>query len=293
MLRFLSALLLSLWVALAGAEALQPVPTLQARVTDLTATLTPEQHRQLEARLAAFEAEKGSQIAVLIVPTVKPEAIEQYSIRVVEQWKLGRKGVDDGVLLLIAKQDKKLRIEVGYGLEGALNDATARRIIAETITPRFKEGKFYEGIDAGLSRIIAVVGGEILPPSATVTQDSSSAFSGFGIEELLIIGLAIVTGGTWLLRKVFGRFLGAAFAGGIAGSIALFFVTSMFVAGIVGFIVFVFSLLSGGRSSLWSGGFGGGYGGSSGSGSGWSSSSSDSFSGGGGDFGGGGASGDW
>ncbi|MFA7291559.1 MAG: TPM domain-containing protein [Rhodocyclaceae bacterium] len=298
MLRLLSALLLTLWAALAGAEALQQVPALQARVTDLTATLTPAQHSQLEARLAAFEAEKGSQIAVLIVPTVKPEAIEQYAMRVVEQWKLGRKDVDDGVLLLIAKQDKKLRIEVGYGLEGALNDATARRIIAETITPRFKEGKFYEGIDAGIGRIITVVVGEPLPEPASAMPDSPELLSGFGVEELLIVGLAIVTGGTWLLRKVFGRFFGAAFAGGIAGSIALFFVSSMFVAGIVGFIVFIFSLLSGGRSSPWGsggfgGGLGGGYGGSSSTDSGWSSSSSDSFSGGGGDFGGGGASGDW
>jgi uncharacterized protein len=294
MLRSLSLLVFSFWVAIAGAQELQPVPTLQSRVTDLTATLTPAQVSQLEAKLAAFEAAKGSQIAVLIVPTVKPEAIEQYSIRVVEQWKLGRKGVDDGVLLLVAKQDKKLRIEVGYGLEGGLNDATARRIIAETITPHFKEGRFYEGIDAGVGRIIAVVTGEALPEPAAQPQGSASPLSGFGFEELLIVGLAIVTGGTWLLRKVFGRFLGATFAGGIAGAIAMFFVTSMFVAGVVGFIVFIFSLLSGGRSSPWSGGgLGGGFAAGSSSDSGWSSSGSDSFSGGGGDFGGGGASGDW
>jgi uncharacterized protein len=293
MLRTFLALLLSFWVALAGAQELQPIPPLSARVTDLTATLSADQRSQLEARLAAFEKEKGAQIAVLIVPTVKPEAIEQYSIRVVEQWKLGRKGVDDGVLLLIAKQDKKLRIEVGYGLEGALNDATARRIIAESITPRFKEGKFYEGINAGVERIVAVIGGEALPAPkpAPVQGSSGSTDSGFDFETILIVGLVLVTVVAGILRAIFGRFFGSAMVGGIAGFIAMLVVSSMIVAAIVGVVAFVLALLSGGRGggSGWSsGGWSGGSSGGS-----WSSSSSDSFSGGGGDFGGGGASGDW
>lgn len=292
-LRTLFALLLGFWVTLVGAQELQPVPQLKTRVTDLTGTLSAEQREALEARLTAFEREKGAQIAILIVPTTKPEAIEQYSIRVAEQWKLGRKGVDDGVLLLIAKQDKKLRIEVGYGLEGALNDATAKRIIAETITPRFKEGRFYEGIEAGLDRLFAVVGGEILPAPAASSQDVDSAGAGFDLQEILIVGVLIVVGATWILRRAFGRFLGAAIAGGVATSIASFFVGSMIIAGVIGFLVFIFSLVAGsGRSSglPW---HGGGFSSGGSSSSSWSSSSSDSFSGGGGDFGGGGASGDW
>jgi uncharacterized protein len=305
MLRACVALLLGFWFALAGAGAnaqtQQGIPVLKQRVTDLTATLSQEQRNQLDARLAAFEREKGSQIAVLIVPSTQPEAIEQYSIRVVEQWKLGRKGVDDGVLLLVAKQDRKLRIEVGYGLEGALNDATARRIIAETITPKFKEGKFYEGIDAGLTRIIGVVSGEPLPetwhPSEREAvgadpQAGDSLFGlGFGLIEFLIIGLVLLTFAGKILRSVFGRLAGSAIAGFVGWTLAMFFVSTMFIAVIVGIAVFIFSLLSGGgRSGGWGGG---GFSSGSSSGSSWSSSSSDSFSGGGGDFGGGGASGDW
>ena len=138
------------------------------RVTDLTSTLDAGQIQALEAKLAAFESRKGSQIAVLLVPSTQPETIEQYGIRVVDSWKLGRKGVDDGVLLLIAKDDRKLRIEVGYGLEGALNDATAKRIVSEIIGPDFKRGEFYAGIDAGVDAIIKVVEGEPLPPPAQV-----------------------------------------------------------------------------------------------------------------------------
>ena len=143
-------------------------------MTDLTETLTPDQTAKLEQKLAAFEARKGSQIAVLIVPTTQPEAIEQYSIRVAEQWKLGRKGVDDGALLLVAKDDRALRIEVGYGLEGALPDAIAKRIIEDIIVPRFKTGDFYGGIDAGVDAMIKVVDGEPLPPPQPVAAVRAS-----------------------------------------------------------------------------------------------------------------------
>ncbi|HSD60573.1 MAG TPA: YgcG family protein, partial [Burkholderiales bacterium] len=141
-----------------------PVPPLQARVTDLTRTLSGGQQAALERRLAAFEQKKGSQVAVLIVPSTRPETIEQYAIRVAEQWKLGRKGVDDGALLLVAKDDREVRIEVGYGLEGVLPDATAKRIISEVIVPRFRQGDFAGGIDAGVGRMISVIEGEPLPP---------------------------------------------------------------------------------------------------------------------------------
>ena len=158
-----------LWLLLASfllgtAQAEVAIPPLKQRVTDLTSTLDASQLQTLETKLAAFEKAKGSQIAVLVLPTTQPEVIEQFAIRVVEVWKLGRKGVDDGVLLLVAKDDRKLRIEVGYGLEGALNDATAKRIVAEVISPAFKQGDFYGGIDAGVTSIIKVIEGEPLPP---------------------------------------------------------------------------------------------------------------------------------
>ena len=283
---WLAGLFLLAGAGLVGAQELQPVPRLIARVTDQTGTLSADERGRLEAKLAAFEAQKGAQIAVLLVPTVKPEAIEQYSIRVAEAWKIGRKGVGDGVLLLVAKQDKKLRIEVGYGLEGALNDATAKRIISETISPRFKQGEFYGGIDAGLDVIIKVVGGEALP-SAKAKSDtgSTTASSSDNFETLLFAGfiLVFVVGG--ILRAIFGRFLAAGIIGGVAGVIAAIILSSMIVAGLIGVAAFVFSLIFGGGS-------GGGW--SSGGGS-WGGGSSDSggFSGGGGDFGGGGASGDW
>ncbi len=147
----------------AACAALQPIPPLAARVTDLTGTLTAAERAQLEARLAEFEARKGAQIAVLIVPTTQPEEIEQYSIRVVDAWKLGREKPDDGALLLVAKEDRTLRIEVGRGLEGALTDLVSKRIIADTITPQFRQGDFAGGIDAGVEQMIRVVDGEPLP----------------------------------------------------------------------------------------------------------------------------------
>src|ERR1039457_3277652 len=146
------------WSLVAGAQV--PVPPLTARVTDQTATLNAEQKAALEQTLQAFEARKGSQLAVLMIPPTAPETIEQYALRVAEQWKLGRKKVDDGAILLVAKNDRTLRIEVGYGLEGALNDATSKRIISEIITPRFKQGDFYGGIGAGVDQMIRAVDGE-------------------------------------------------------------------------------------------------------------------------------------
>lgn len=141
----------------------QPIPSLSRRVTDLTGTLSGSQQAELENTLQAFEQKKGSQVAVLIVPTTQPESIEQYSIRVATQWKLGRKGVDDGVLFLVAKNDRALRIEVGYGLEGALPDALCNRIIDGFVVPRFREGDFYGGIRDGVSRILGTIQGEPLP----------------------------------------------------------------------------------------------------------------------------------
>jgi len=266
----------ALCTSLAHAEV--AVPPLKARVTDLTETLTPAQQNELEKILQAFEARKGSQIAVLVVPTTQPEAIEQYSIRVAEAWKLGRKGVDDGALLLVAKDDRALRIEVGYGLEGVIPDAVANRVIAEIIVPYLKQGDFYGGIRAGVDRLIRLIDGEPLPPPRQ--KDISWA----GIEGLLPMAFiaVFVVGG--VLRAIFGRFAGAAIAAGIIGAGFWIMLSSLLLAGIAAVVAFVFVLAGGGR------GFGYGYGGRGGFGGGFGSGG---FGGGGGSFGGGGASGRW
>lgn len=254
------------------------IPALTARVTDLTGTLTAEQRSTLEARLQALEAQKGSQIAVLMLPTTQPETIEEYGIRVVEQWKLGRKKIDDGVLLLIAKDDRKLRIEVGYGLEGALPDAIAKRIVAEDISPHFKQGDFYGGIVAGITRIDAVIQGEALP-APQQQADGESSMEGY---LPFLIFIALISGA--ILRSIFGTFPGALINGGIVGLATMMLGGGLLIAIIFGIVAFFFALIKGGRN----GGFGsGGWGG------GGSFSSGGGFSGGGGGFGGGGASGDW
>jgi uncharacterized protein len=286
----LAAWLLSLFLLVgagfARADEQQAIPPLGARVTDLTGTLAAAQRGSLEAKLAAFEIGKGSQISVLIVPTVKPETIEEYSLRVAESWRLGRRGVDDGALLLVAIGDRKVRIEVGYGLEGALNDATAKRIISEIISPRFKQGDFAGGIDAGVDAMIKVVLGEALPaPSA---EASRRADVDDGFETLLFAGfvLVFVVGG--VLRAIFGRFLAACMIGVAAGVIASLLISSLLVAVILGLVAGVLSLFLGmvGGAGWSSGGISSGRGGGRRGGSG-------GFSGGGGGFGGGGASGDW
>jgi uncharacterized protein len=275
MWRCLTICLLSLLPFAAAADV--AVPPLTARVTDLTATLTADQRAALESRLQQYEAQKGTQIAVLMVPTTAPETLEQYSIRVVEQWQLGRKGVDDGVLLLIAKDDRKLRIEVGYGLEGVLPDAVAKRIVAEDISPHFKQGDFYGGIVAGVTRVIGVLQGETLPAPR---QDKNS---GPAPENyLLALLIAAVIGGT-ILRSLLGMFPGALVNGGLIGIASMLLGTGLVFAVIFGIMAFIIALARGssgfGGGSYGGGGFGGGGGGG--------------FSGGGGGFGGGGASGDW
>lgn len=288
--RFAGLLLLFFWLlAPAWSQDLVPVPALKERVTDLTGTLTPDQRAQLEHKLTAFEARKGSQIAVLIVPTTKPEAIEQYSIRVAEQWKLGRKKVDDGAILLVAKDDRALRIEVGYGLEGALPDAIAKRITDDIIVPRFKAGDFSGGVDAGVDAMIKVVDGEALPPPERQSRPSGN-IGGGNLHSLFIVGIVLVVVVGGILRSIVGRLPAAGVIGGLAGALGWFLAGSLFAAILAGLISFVFTLFGGvsalGRSGL-GGGWGGGGGGFSGGGGGGG------FSGGGGGFGGGGASGRW
>jgi uncharacterized protein len=280
MQRWLILFLLFLLPAAVSAEQVA-IPELTAHVTDLTGTLTTKQVSTLEARLQALELQKGSQIAVLLVPTTQPETIEQYSIRVVDQWKIGRKKVDDGVLLLIAKADRKLRIEVGYGLEGVLPDVIAKRIIAEDITPHFKQGDFYGGIVTGITRIDAAIQGEALP-SPPPRQHNNG---GISIENLLpfIVIVALVSGA--IFRRIFGTFPGALLNGGLVGVATIVMGGGVMFAIIFGIVAFLFALIKGRESGeIGRGGFGGGGGFSSGGGG---------FSGGGGGFGGGGASGDW
>src|SRR5205814_997224 len=179
------------------------IPPLKARVTDLSSTFNAQQREALEHTLAEFEARKGAQIAVLVVPTTQPETVEQYAVRVQESWKLGRKGVDDGVLLVVAKNDRRLHIEVGYGLEGILPDAIAKRIIEDDITPRFREGDFYGGIRAGVDRIMRVVEGEKLPPPAARTHPKAQGITLDWVMPLLFF--ALIGGG--ILRAIFGRFV--------------------------------------------------------------------------------------
>jgi uncharacterized protein len=280
--------LLLCWAFAALADV--AVPPLTGRVVDQTGTLTSEAAARLEQKLRDFEARKGSQIAVLIVPTTQPEAIEQYSIRVAEAWKIGRKKVDDGAILLIAKNDRKLRIEVGYGLEGALNDVTAKRIIDEIITPKFKNGDFSGGIEDGVDRMIGVIDGESLPKPQPQHEWQDGGFDPGALFNPVIVVAGLVLSG--LMRGIFGRLLGSLATGGIVALIAWLVITSWIAAGIAGVIAFFFTLLS---SSLTSGSGSGWSGGSSGGSwsSGSSGSSSGGFSGGGGSFGGGGASGSW
>jgi uncharacterized protein len=291
-----AALLSCTGVVPARAQGLQPIPQLTSPVTDLTGTLTADQAAALEARLRAFEKQKGSQVAVLVVPTTQPEAIEQYSIRVADAWKLGRKGIDDGAILLVALDDRKLRIEVGRGLEGPLPDAIANRIIDEDIVPQFRRGDVYGGIETGVDRILRVVEGEPLPEPelAPPAQGVPGLFT--LLPFLLIFSLV---GGS-IFRRMFGRVGGALATGGLVGFLTWLMIGILGMALGAGVLAFLFSLgggSGGGGGSGWysrrhgrgwghPGGFGGGgWSGGGGFGGGWS--------GGGGGFGGGGASGGW
>ena len=302
----LRGLLLAAWLWLMAAvvapafaqQGFVAVPQLTARVTDLTGTLTADQSSALEAKLAAFEQSKGSQVAVLIVPTTQPEAIEQYAIRVVEQWKLGRGKVDDGVLLLIALNDRKLRIEVGYGLEGALPDATSNRIIQQDIAPAFKRGDYYDGVNTGVDRIMRVIEGEPLP-EPEISPPAAGIPGLFNLLPFLFI-FALVGGS--IFRRLFGRVGGALATGGLVGFLTWMLISILGISVFAGIVAFIFALLGGmsggggpgaggngwysrrhGSGWGYGGGFGGGSGGFGGGG----------FGGGGGGFGGGGASGGW
>lgn len=285
------------WPLAGLAQPLQPIPPLSARVIDQTATLTDAQRRALEDKLAAFERERGSQVVVLLVRTTAPEDIADYTQRLGDAWKIGRKTVGDGVLLVVAKDDRTLRIATAKAVEGAIPDLIAHRIIEGVITPRFKQGEFYAGLDAGVEQILARLKGEELP------LPPAQAASGPGInwEELLIfIGLAAPVI-TRVLRSILGRVLGSLAATAIVGGIAWSFTGSVFIALAAALLALVMGLLMANRPVRGGGGPGGpggGWGGGSGGGFSSGGSSRDSggggfSSGGGGNFGGGGSSGRW
>jgi uncharacterized protein len=268
-------------------------------VVDQTGTLTSSDIASLNQTLKDLEARKGSQIAILIVPTTAPETIEQYSIRVADAWKIGRKKIDDGALMVVAKNDHHLRIEVGYGLEGSLTDVTTKRIIDEEITPKFKAGDFAGGISGGLRRMIKVIDGEPLPAPEPPHWQDQGAFDGADLlNPFVLFGLVILGG---FLRTVLGRLIGAAATGGVVAAVAWFIAGSIAAAVLVGGVAFVIAMFAdafvpmgpAGRGRYGGGWVGGGYGGGGGWSGGGSRDSDSGFSGGGGGFGGGGASGSW
>jgi uncharacterized protein len=270
-----------------------PVPKLTGRIVDLTGTLTPPEREAIAARLQAFEAAKGAQVAVLMVPSIGTETIEEFATRVTDEWKLGRAGVDDGVLFVIAKQERRLRIQTGRGVQGVLTDALSKRIVAERVAPRFKAGDFAGGIDAGVAAILKAIEGESLPPPAAKAT-ASTGVSMDSLENLLVLAFFVVPVVGMVLRSLLGRFLGALGTSGLTGFGAWIFFGSLLAGAAAALIAFFIVLLSGKSALAHAGGRGGWSGGiSSGGGGGWSGGGGDSFSGGGGSFDGGGASGDW
>ena len=287
MRRFGAGLLAAFWLALLSlvAAAADPVavPRLEARVTDRTGTLDATSQQRLESRLEAVERSRGAQIAILLLPTTQPETIEQYGIRLAEAWKIGHKGADNGIIIIVAKNDRKMRIEVGYGLEGSIPDAIAKRIVAERMAPRFKQGDFAGGLIDAVEALDAAIGG---PGSGTVaaadpiSSEPPAVLDYSGGEQPdwfpWLFGMAI---GAGVLRLIFGLF-GSLAAAVIGGWLGFMVFGSLAIAIGAAVLVFLLSFVN-----MFSGGGGGVFGGGSSSGGG--------FSGGGGSFGGGGASGDW
>lgn len=274
-------LCLLMFTSLNVAAALQPIPALASSVTDLTQTLSAEQQQALAAKLNAFSQAKGSQIAVLIVPTTAPEDIAQYSIRLAEAWQIGRDKQDDGVIIVIAKNDRKMRLEVGYGLEGAIPDLTAKRVVSEVMAPYFKQGDFYGGLNASTDQVMRLIEGEQLPAPAKTEAGGKGLFE---LLPIIMVG-GIVVG--MVLKNIFGTFFGSALTGGVIAALVWIFgatLIAIILAAIAGFIFTLVMGSGGGFGSMAGGLGGGGFGGSGGR---------DIFTGGGGDFGGGGASGDW
>jgi uncharacterized protein len=298
-LRTLLALVCWLFATLASAQNVLPVPELTGRVIDQTGTLDAIQRKGLDDRLADFERTKGTQMVFLLVPTTQPEDIASYANRVGNAWKIGRKGVGDSVLLVVAKDDRKIRIEVSKTLEGAIPDLAAKQIIDDAITPNFRKGDFAAGLHAAADQIIARVTGEALPAPTQPSQRGGAGFDWMDLAIFLFIAVPVMAR---VLKGILGRKLGAFATGAGAGTVALLITSSIVVAAIAGLAALLLSMVSGALPAMggrrhggwgagpgigtrgWGGGSGGSWGGGGG---GWGGS------GGGGDFGGGGASGEW
>ena len=291
----LAALLLQTGVF---AQDVQPIPALTSHVVDTTGLLDASQQAALEAKLDALEKAKGSQVVVLIVPTVQPEDISSYANRVGNAWKIGRKNVGDGVLFVVAFKDRQMRIEVAKTLEGAIPDLVAKQIITNAVTPRFKTGDYAGGISAGVDQLTARINGEALPEVSSTANGSGNLPGGFDWMDLAVFLFFAVPIGGAIAKSIFGQKLGSLITGGAVGTLAFVLTTSLIVAGLAGVVALLFALFSGlsgasrgrsgglGRGGFGGGGFGGGGFSGGGGGGGFSS-------GGGGDFGGGGASGSW
>lgn len=292
--RWFGVLLLLCFIGLGDARSQQPVPDLTAHVVDTTGTLAADQRDALEAKLSAFEKTSGSQVVVLLVPSTQPEDIATYANRVANTWKIGRKTIGDGLLLIVAVQDRRLRIEVAKTLEGAIPDLATKHIIDQAITPRFKQGDYAGGIDAGLTRIMGLIRGEALPEPPQESPKDAVGFDWMELGVLLFIAVPVI--GT-VARKILGNRLGTVATGGMVGVITMVLTASLLIAGLAGLAAMIFTLVQntpvlrnsgvhrGGHNTGW--GHGGGFSGGGGFGGGGFDS------GGGGDFGGGGASGDW
>lgn len=293
MWRALTALLFAILLPWPGALAqqLQPVPALTARLIDQTATLSAEQATAIESRLRGIEEKSGSQVVVLMVPTTQPEDIAPYAHRVASDWKIGRKEVGDGLLIVVAKNDRRMRMEVARALEGAIPDLAASRIIEQQMSPHFRQNDYAGGILAALDQVAARIAGEALPPPIKTSNSGSKGVDLEGLAIFLFFGVMVIGP---VIRRIFGRKLGALVVGGGAGFLAFLLTTSFLLAIAAAVIALLFTLLAnssgggrgGGGPFIGGGGFGGGFGGGGFGGGGFSS-------GGGGSFGGGGASGSW
>ena len=286
--------MLACCATLALAQDVLPVPALTGRVIDQSGTLKPDQVAALSAKLQSIEERRGTQIVVLMVPSTLPEDIAAYAQRVADSWKIGRRDVGDGLLIVVAKNDRRIRIEVAKALEGAVPDAAAGRIINEQIAPAFKANDYAGGLNLAIDRLEQRIAGEGLPAPAPRSGGAGSPRGGFDIQDLaifLFVGVPILGG---ILKGIFGRKLGSLLTGGAVGGIGWFLTASVLIAagaGLIALLLVGVMGIGGGRGSrmgsggpiIWGGG-GGGFGG--GGGGGFSS-------GGGGDFGGGGASGRW
>jgi uncharacterized protein len=276
-------------LSVAQAQDEVAVPALTGRVVDIAGLLSADQRREMESMLAAFEQRRGAQIVVLTLPTTAPEPIEAFGIRVADAWKVGRKGVDDGVIVIVARDDRTMRLEVGYGLEGVVPDAVAKRLIDNYFVPRFAQGDWYGGISSGVAALTKLIEGEPLPaPQASRRQPG-----GESLQSYLVVFFLLVFAGGALLRAMFGRFGGAAIVGGTAGVAGWLLLGSLLLGGLAAVVAFVLTLLGG--VGIGPGGWhrGGRYGGWGGGGFGSGGFGGGGFRGGGGGFGGGGASGRW